>query len=284
MDDLARLEARIGSLEELRDLFSAMQAMAAARVRAAHTALGGIRKYADVIEQAISDAVSLQRVDGHAPTAIGQPPTSALVVICSEQGFAGAFNRLLLERAKSEVRRGDLVAIVGRRGASIAAEHDISPAWTMPMATHIDGIIAAARGVAARLHEIESVRVTFGRYGGGSRFDADVRQILPPDPRILAPRRDGGGPLHQLEPRVLLRRLLGELLVAELILAMTESFASENSARLQIMQAADHNIADKLENLTRRTRQLQQDAMTSELLEVVAGGEAVVRSDRTRSS
>jgi F-type H+-transporting ATPase subunit gamma len=284
MEDLARLEARIDSLEELRGLFSAMQAMAAARVRAAHTALGGIRKYADVIEQAISDAVSLQRVDGRLPPGIDKPPTSALVVICSEHGFAGAFNRLLLARAKSEFRPGDAVAIVGRRGASIAAEHALSPAWTMPMATHIDGILATARRVAVRLRDIESVRVAFGRYGGGSRFEADVRQILPPDPSRLAPRRHQAAPLHQLEPRVLLQRLLGELLLAELILAMTESFASENSARLQIMQAADHNIADKLQSLTRRTRQLQQDAMTSELLEVVAGGEAVVKADHTRSS
>jgi F-type H+-transporting ATPase subunit gamma len=283
MEDLARLEARIGSLHELRSLFSAMQAMAASRVQAAQSALSGIRQYAQVIEQAIADAVSLLPIDGRA-AAVASAPTSALVVVCSEHGFAGAFNRLLLERAKSEIGARDAVLVVGRRGAAIAEEHGLSPTWTMPMATHVDGILGGARRLAARLQDVGTIRMAFGRYCGGSRFDIEVRQILPPAPHLLARRRNQSAPLHQLEPRVLLRRLLGELLLAELMLAMTESFASENSARLQVMQSADHNIADKLERLTGQARQLRQEAVTSELLEIVAGSEAVARVDGPQSA
>jgi F-type H+-transporting ATPase subunit gamma len=58
-----------------------------------------------------------------------------------------------------------------------------------------------------------------------------------------------------------------------------ESLASENGACLQIMQAADRNIADKLEDLMCRARQVRQEAITSELLDVVTGAQAVLQSD-----
>ena len=152
----------------------------------------------------------------------------------------------------------------------------MNPAWSMPMATHVDGILASARRLAARLVETECVRVAYGTYEGGSILRAQVRQVLPLPPEILRPPQAGRQvPLRQLSAEVLLRRLVGEFLLSELMLALTESFTSENVARLQIMQSATHNIEDKLNGLTRRRRQLRQEAITSELVEVIAGGEAV---------
>jgi F-type H+-transporting ATPase subunit gamma len=275
MDDVARLEARIASLRELRDLFTAMQALAASRVQAAQTALASARTYAQAIEEAIADAAALQTV-GPASTGIDEVPMrSVLIVIGSEHGFAGAFNRRLLEHARDVIADREEVVIVGRRGASIAKEHGLDPVWTMPMATHIDGVLETARRLAARLGGSEAIRAVHGRYRGGASFDPQLRQVLPLPPESLMRRPSDGSPLHQLPPRILLRRLVGEFLLAELVLALAESFASENAARLQIMQSASHNIAGKLDDLTGRSRRSRQEAITSELLEVVAGAEAI---------
>lgn len=275
MDDLARLEARIASLKAMRDLFSAMQAIAASRMQSAHTALEGVRSYAATIEHAIGDAISMQQSDVR-PAAIDDGlRRSALVVICSEHGFAGSFNQRVLAQARSAIGPADEVLVVGRRGASIAAEHQISPVWSVPMATHIDGILDTARRLAARLEQAEAVRVVYVGYCRAGNHQAQLRQILPLPPETLAQRPDNAAPLHQMPPRVLLRRLVGELLLAELMLVLTESFASENAARLQITQLASHNIEGKLDVLTRSSRQMRQEAITSELLEVIAGGEAV---------
>jgi F-type H+-transporting ATPase subunit gamma len=280
MEELARLEARIASLDELKDLFAAMRALAASHMQAAQSALKSIRSYAHVIEEAIADAAALQKPAAFSGTAGETPMGSVIIIVGSEQGFAGAFNRRLLERVGQEAEPSEQIVIVGRRCASVAGEFAISPAWTMPMATHLDGLLVSARRIAARLAERDSVRAIFGKYRGGSRFDVEARQILPLPPSAFAVRRRRAAPLHQLPAEVLLRRLIGEILLAEIMLVLTESFASENSARLQIMQAADHNIGEKLENLRRRSRQQKQEAITSELLEVVAGGEAVAhRSD-----
>ncbi|MEZ5854375.1 MAG: F0F1 ATP synthase subunit gamma [Hyphomicrobiaceae bacterium] len=243
MDDMARLETRIASLTELRDLFTAMQALAATRVQTAQVALASARTYTEAVERAIGEAAALQDIGLPSTRLDDGQPSSVLIVVCSEHGFAGTFNRTLLERARAAAVPGDEIVIVGRRGNSIAREHDITPAWIMPMATHVDGILETARRLAAKLGESETIRAVHGEYKGGASFDAELRQILPLPPENLAQPFNHAAPLHHLPPTLLLKRLVGEFLLAELVLVLAESFASENAARLQIMQSAGRNTA-----------------------------------------
>lgn len=280
MDDIARLDARINSLKELRDLFAAIEAMAATRVQEAQSALKSARRYAAVIENAIAEAVALGTGAPHMARWDGGSGASAIVVISSEQGFTGAFNRLVLGRARAERKRGETVIVVGRRGAAIAPENGLTADVTLPMATHIDGVLGTARTLARHIEVFDEIRAVFGRYRGGSQFDVSVRQVLPPDETLFKSRDKATLPLHQLQPEILLRHLIGELLFAELMHALTESFASENAARLQIMQGADHNVGENLDRLTHASHRLRQDQITAELLEVVAGAAAVVANER----
>jgi F-type H+-transporting ATPase subunit gamma len=278
LEELIRLKSRIESLGELRTLFSAMRAMSAARVQEAQAALGGIRRYAAVVEGAISEAASLRSAGEARLSEAEVPPSGSLVLICAEHGFAGAFNRLLLQRAKAEIKAGEQLGIVGRRGASLAEEHGLRPAWTLPMTTHVGGVIEVARRVAAQLTRSASVRLIFARYQSGGRFEVGARQVIPIDSRLLEASPAQAPPLHHLDPQLLLQRLIEEYLFADLVLAMMESLASENGARLQVMKAADRNIDDKLSDLTRRARQVRQQAITAELLDVVTGAEAIFQS------
>lgn len=275
MDDLARLQARTESLEELKRLFAAMQALAASEVQSAQSALHSIRAYTDTIEQAIRDAARLQPPTSRAATDDEPTGKSALVVVGSERGFAGPFNRLLLERARSSTAPGEAVILVGQRCASIAGEHGIKASWIVSTATHIGGLPTTARRLSSYLSDYTTVRAIFGQYQSGSRFEPALRQILPPAPEMLGRANGRAAPLHQLTPALLLHQLIGELLLAELMLVLTESFASENAARLQIMQSAGHNITDKLDILGRQIRDRRQNAITTELLEVISGGEAI---------
>lgn len=278
MEELIRINARIESLSELKTLFSAMRAMSAARVQEAQTALDGIRRYAGVVEGAISEAAGLQPADAASVADSWLPPSGSLVLISAEHGFAGAFNRLLLQRAKAELKPHEDLGIVGRRGASLADEHGLDPAWTLPMTTHVGGVIEVARRVAAQLTRAASVRLVFARYQTGGHFEVGVRQVIPIDPQLLKASATQVPPLHHLDPQWLLQRLIEEHLFSDLVLAMMESLASENGARLQVMKAADRNIDDKLDTLTRRAHQVRQQAITAELLDVVTGAEAILQS------
>ena len=67
-----------------------------------------------------------------------------------------------------------------------------------------------------------------------------------------------------------------EYLFGEITRAVMESLASENGARLRVMETADHNIADKLDKFRLKEHTLRQEAITSELLDVVTGSEAIL--------
>lgn len=275
MEQLQRLKARISSLQELRDLMHAMRALAASHVQEAQGALEGIRRYVEVIEDAIAEgAALLPERDGRALTAA--PGAGVLIVVCSEHGFTGAFNELLLDRAAAELKAGQQLGVIGRRGAVLAEERNLDIAWSLPMATRVGGVLGVTRRVADRLADAVTARIVFGSYRKGGRFDVATKTILPLAPALLAGAVRGSRPLHHLDADILLQRLAGEYLFAEITRCVMESLASENGARLQVMEAADHNIGDKLEQLSRRQRSVRQESITSELLDIVTGADAML--------
>lgn len=276
MEQLPRLQARIASLQELRDLFGALRALAASRVREAHTALTGIRRYVAVVEDAISEGLALLPAAGEL-TAFSVPSeAAAMVIVCTEHGFAGAFNERLLDRAAELRKPGQKLLIIGWRGAMLAAERGLAVDRRFHMATHAGGVLGVTRRVADYLAAVSAADVVFGSYQRGTEFETESKTILPMDPALLNPSRQPAPPLHHLAPDTLLQRLLSEYLFAEITRAVMESLASENAARLRVMEAADHSIDDKLQVLRRRENVLRQEAITSELLDVVTGSEAIL--------
>jgi F-type H+-transporting ATPase subunit gamma len=275
LETLDRLQTRITSLDELRDLFGAMRALAASHVQSAQEALKGIRSYATVVEDSIASIEPLiaegARDDGPLPD-----PMRALVVVSAEHGFTGGFNGRLLEEAAGELAGDRGLVVIGQRGARRAEEMGLKPAWTYAMPTQVGGVLGVARAVSERLAACSDARVVFARYLRGGHSEVEARQIVPLDPDRVRPSIATLPPLHHLSPETLLRELVSEYLFAEITLAITESLASENGARLQIMEAADRTIGDKLEDLRRRERSLRQEAITAELLDVVTGAEAVL--------
>ncbi|MEJ2517390.1 MAG: F0F1 ATP synthase subunit gamma [Methyloceanibacter sp.] len=87
-------------------------------------------------------------------------------------------------------------------------------------------------------------------------------------------------PLHQLEIKELLTELAGEYLLLEISRALIEALAEENRVRLGVMTAAVRNISDKLDNLRQTERTLRQETITTDLLDVVVGAEAVIDSQK----
>jgi len=278
MEQLPRLKARIASLDELRDLIRALRSLAAAHMQEASAALTGIRQYVEVIEDAIvAVADLLPRTDGR--DAAPRPDDAhVLIVVCSEHGFAGGFNERLLDRAEAELAPGHQLGIIGRRGAVAAEERKLATSWSVAMAAHVAGVPAATRRVAGHLADVAAADIIFAHPVSSGGFEVEKRTVLPLDPALLAGSEQRSPPLHHLAPEVLLQRLAGEYLLAEITRAVMESLTSENAARLLVMQGADHNIGDKLQDLRRLENALRQESITSELLDVVTGAQAVQES------
>lgn len=168
------------------------------------------------------------------------------------------------------------MAVIGARGAALARERGLGVDREFAMATHVGGVVATTRTVAEHLATVATADVVFASYRRGAGSEVVSRRILPLDPALLVGAQRRSPPLHHLEPAVLLQRLASEYLFAEVTRAVMESLASENGARLRVMETADHNIADKLDDLRRVENTLRQEAITSELLDVVTGSEAIL--------
>jgi F-type H+-transporting ATPase subunit gamma len=202
-----------------------------------------------------------------------------LILFCGEHGFCGAFNEKLLEAVLEIPGRAELY-VVGSRGALMAQERRIPVQWSTAMATSIGTITTMAHRVGEALYDrfsrggMADVMMVFARYGGHGSFSIEREMLLPLDLGRFRRYLASPAPLSNLAPGRLIDRLIGEYFFAQLVRGATESFASENAARVALTQSARHSIDGRLEKLTGEQRQLRQEQITTEILEVISGAEA----------
>ena len=126
--------------------------------------------------------------------------------------------------------------------------------------------------------EVARIEVMFGRYRRGATSTIERRLLLPLDKAALAAKPSRQMPLHNLAPGPLLEKLMAEYVFALLTEAAVESIASENAARFAAMEAAHDNVGKKLAGLHQSAQQIRQDEITSELLDLITGSEALSQS------
>lgn len=282
MPRASEVQARIHGLAELGDVVGALRTVSAARVQQAHAILDSVRQYTTSIQETLAEAARGASLPPRPDAAGVAESPGYLVAFGSEHGFVGSFNERVLERAAIQRGPRDELLVVGARAVLTAAERGERVAWSASMATQVGGIDDVALRVAERLGEasaaadLQRVILVYTRSAGGATWRIVTETLLPFDLRPYLPRRlDRPSALSNLPRDVLVDGLIAELLFAELAHAATESFASENAARLSAMESASDNVDHKLEDLRRLERELRQEEITTELLDVVTGAEAV---------
>ncbi|MGO8867719.1 MAG: F0F1 ATP synthase subunit gamma [Alphaproteobacteria bacterium] len=286
MTRLAEIQGHITSMGELLDIVGAMRSLAGMRVQEAQHALPGIRGYAGSMAAAIGAALLL--MPQPLPEAQGERGRRALILCTTEHGFVGGFNERLTEAADAALENGDALFVLGSRGAALALERGRQVVWTGSMATRPAGAPDTINRLANELYarivrgEISRVEVMFGRYRQGSTPAIERRLLLPLDTASLAAAQPGQAPLHNLEPRALLEKLMAEYVVALLTEAAVESIASENAARFAAMESAHDNVSKKLSQLRQAARLARQTEITAELLDLITGAEASMRDGSRR--
>lgn len=277
------LATRIASLDELLNVVSAIRAIAASQMQQALRSLEPIRHYSETIRAALSDAATMLPADGTV-TPAPAPAKSGLIVFCAEHGLCGGFNEQPLNAAVRTLadRAGRMVLIVvGSRGAQIGRERGLNPDIVLPMATHCAGVTAAAGRVATELYRmfsdgrIAGVEVIYARFADSQLSRLEQHRLLPLEMPVLEEPAPATPPLINLRPRRLFDDIVGEYFFAALENAAMQSFFSENSARFRTMEAAHQNIGNKSKELTSLARRLRQETITTEILDLISGAEAL---------
>ena len=282
---LSEVESRIGTVHQLEAVITAMRGSAAARSGEARSRLDGIRAYAVVISEAIGQALALAPESDPQPHKPQIPERHVVVVLSSEQGFAGTFNERVLDAAERHLKaNGSELLIVGDRGAMVAAERGLVFDWSAPMVAHAQEVTLLASRITdalySRLEKDQATRVTVIHAVPAPSASIEVveRTLLPFDfarfkvvPRSIPP-------ITTLPPEQLLAELAEEYVYAELCEEVMLSFAAENEARMEAMIAARSNVARKLDELVASFRRLRQEEITSEIIELSAGSISAVPS------
>ncbi len=272
--------AQIQNVRQLGAVVTAMRGIAASRAQRGRSLLAGIEAYTDVISNAVGQALDLLPTDTDIAVATRSGPSKrGLILFCAEQGFAGAFSERVFEAAAGDLAEATSM-VVGTRGAVVARERGIKLDWSATMPTRVDGIPSFANQLADALYgylaqgAITAADILFSRSAPDGGIHIDRHSLLPIDFEHFARPIEGRSPMTALAPEVLLERLAAEYVYAQLCQAAMHAFVAENEARMVAMMAAKTNTEAKLTALARRERQLRQEEITTEIVELAAGAEA----------
>jgi F-type H+-transporting ATPase subunit gamma len=287
------LRRRIRTVQSTKKITRAFELIAASQIVRAQNRLTGFRPYlkgiAEILAEAAADA-------GHAAgRVLGVPesPQRVLVLaVVADRGLCGAYNANVLRLAERTVRDLEARSVdntlmsIGRKAQSyfrfrrIPLEQSFSGFSDRP--TFED-----ARRVAEVItplflaEEVDQVMIVSTRFVSAGTQVVETRQLLPlPEPTgddsvdEEAPRREGYTEFEPESPDLLVE-LVPRYVEAALFGALLEAAASEHTARQRAMAAASENADELAKTLTRDMNRARQDAITTEIMEIVGGAEAL---------
>jgi F-type H+-transporting ATPase subunit gamma len=289
------IRRRIRSVANTRKITRAMELVAAAKLRKAQARIEAMRPFADrMLELMAGTARASTSVRGlPLLQQREQERAVALVPISGDRGLAGAFNSQVLRRALALERelRGEGKEVrwvgVGRKGVGSLRfrRFDLSGEFTgfTDQPAYADAQAIAHR--VAELYtdeEVDRVTIVYNAFESALVQRVTVRDVLPISPELLATDEEEreqtalqGDFIFEPEPEEILERLLPVYLETELYRALLESTASEHGARMTAMRNASKNAGELIDSLTLAMNRARQAEITQEILEVVAGADAL---------
>ena len=288
------LKRRIRSVGNTQKITKAFELVASARLRRAQTRIEALRPYADRM-------LELMAVTARASGSVRLPLLErrevrrvAVLPVTADRGLAGAFNAQILRRAfalERELRGEGLEVVwlaVGRRGRSSLTfrGYELLQSWQgFTERPEYSDAQAVAHKVAELYanEEIDRVVVIYNHFQSALVQQVTTQDLLPiPEDVIQAGEEDDrqeaalrGDFIYEPEPEEILARLLPVYVETELYRAMLESAASEQGARMTAMRNASKNAGELISNLTLAMNRARQAEITQEILEVVAGADAL---------
>ncbi|MDE0056502.1 MAG: F0F1 ATP synthase subunit gamma [Defluviicoccus sp.] len=298
MPSLKDLRTRINSVKSTQKITSAMKMVAAAKLRRAQEQAEAARPYAERMERVLgSVAASLGSVEGAPPllAGTGRDDVHLLVVATSDRGLCGGFNSSIVREARRRIRElgaaGKTVKVlcVGRKGrGQLMRDHSRLIVDTIDEVGRPRLGFDDAQGIANRLlalyeaGEFDVCTAVYNRFRSVITQIVTVQQLIPFGPPEEADAQEGeeaGGAraIYEFEPEEgeILATLLPLNLSVQVYRALLENAASEQGARMAAMDNATRNAGDMIDRLTLDYNRSRQAAITSELIEIISGAEAV---------
>jgi len=289
MPSLKELKDRIGSVKSTQKITKAKQMVAAAKLRRAQAAAEAGRPYAERLGAVMASLAGKVSGDS-APKLLagtGSDQRNLLVVVNTDKGLCGGLNSNLVKAAKAKAQ--ELLAdgkevefyLVGKKGRAplkrdfadkIGAGFDTSAVKT-PGFEEADAIAAELITMFDE-GKFDIAHLIYPTFQSALVQNPTVNQLIPvPSPEVA----DDGGAVVEYEPgeEEILEELLPRYVKTQLFGALLEREASEQGASMTAMDNATRNAGDLINKLTIQYNRSRQAAITTELIEIIAGAEAL---------
>jgi F-type H+-transporting ATPase subunit gamma len=297
--DEKQLKRRIKSVENTKQVTKAMEMIASARLPKAQERVSAARPYSEQITEVIRSLAEAGADLDHpllAQKDEDEVNKVAYVVITADRGLAGGYNNNVLRAATRAIEedqakgRDYSLVLVGKKAVSYyrfrGYEIDASFTGMSEQPTYEDArTVATAVSEPFEEGDIDLVRLIYTRFLSAGTQRVAVRQFLPLDTEALAEEKEdeeeGAEAAYEFEPAPteILARLLPRYVEARLYAAMLEASASELAARQRAMKAASDNAGELIDTLNQDMNRARQATITTEIMEVVGGAEAL-RGDK----
>lgn len=296
MASLKALKIRIGSVKSTQKITKAMKMVAAAKLRRAQEAAEAGRPYAQRLESVVASLASKVTVSESSPKLLagtGKDQVHLFVVATSDKGLAGAFNtniaRLARRRAQELIAEGKTVKFytIGRKGRAVLNRlfpksfvHSIEPGDLGKLG--FADARAYADDLIARFEagEFDVAHLFYSNFKSVLTQEPTEQQIIPVAvPQASAATASSGAVTaavtYEPDEESILADLLPRNVAIQLYRAIRENAASEQGSKMTAMDNATRNAGDLINRLTIQYNRTRQAAITTELVEIISGAEAL---------
>lgn len=284
MANLKSLQERIKSVSSIQQVTKAMKMVAAAKVKKAQDKMEISRPYSKNTQDMICRILPQVSNDNIALVGKRKVSKTALIIITSDRGFAGSFNSSVIRLAEKEIEKlgKDKVQLfcLGKKSSEYFSKrnHNVVQSFydfwkDMTFDTASD--IAETFIAAFKNHEVDEVNVIYNRFKTLASQDLKMEKVLPIDFTENYNPKDYN---YDYEPNKesIVKSLLPKHLKVQMWQQMLESYSSEEAARMIAMDNATENAKEIIKELKLEFNKARQAAITTEMLEIVGGAEALV--------
>jgi F-type H+-transporting ATPase subunit gamma len=284
MPSLKDLRKRINSVRKTRQITSAMRMVAAAKLRRAQTDIISARPYAIKTSEVLVSLVTRTNPDMHPLLRVREPKRAVLVVIASDRGLCGSFNQNLFRRADTFLKENKgkyeeiSLVLIGKRAGDYYKRRDVKkrasyvigkPSYELASEICDDLIKGYVNA------EYDELTIFFNEFRSAMTQIMHEDRVLPVEPMEVEDDMMNVEYLYEPSEDVLLEALLPLSLKIFMYRALLESAASEHGARMTAMESASKNAGEVIGKLNIKYNRARQAAITTELMEVVGGAEAL---------
>jgi len=284
MANLKNIQTQIKSVSSIQKVTKAMKMVAAAKLRRAQERMEKARPYSERLENLIGNLL----ID--ADTSIlplletrGDIQKHALLIITSDRGLAGSFNSNIIKKAEEEIakvgKNNAVLICIGKKcyeyfnSRNYQIDYSYSETWND---LNYNQAIKIGNGLVSSYLEnkFDSLNVIYNYFKNTASQEVLYNQLLP----ITFENNDEiklNDIIYEPSKKELIQSLVPKFFNTEIWQCLLESFASEQAARMLAMDNATENAKDMISDLKLQFNKARQTAITTEMLEIVGGAEAL---------